>query len=59
MNYSAALPLFLIWRENFDGFHCFHGFFLSHAQEVKGRDLKNQNKKFCLTSLKNNLFNFQ
>ena len=22
--YMAALPLFLLWRENFDGFHCFH-----------------------------------
>ena len=42
MKYSAALPLFLIWCENFDGFHYFHmttyGVFFSHVQEVKGFD---------------------
>ena len=39
MKYSAAFPLLLVLRENFDGFHCFHmttcEFFFSHAQEVK------------------------
>ena len=57
MTYSVALPLFLIWRENFDGFHCFHittcGVFL-HAQDVKGCDFfenKKRNTKFYLTRL--------
>ena len=41
LKFMAALPLFLLLPENFDGFHFFHitccGFFL-HAQEVKGCD---------------------
>ena len=35
MKYSAALPMFLIWRENLLSYDNMRVFF-SHAQEVKG-----------------------
>ena len=63
MKYSAALPLFLKWRENVDGFYWFHmttcGFFrtLRSSKDVIFRENKNQNTKFCLTCLENNLIN--
>ena len=38
MKYSAALPMFLIWRENLLSSMTTCGFFFSDAQEVKGHD---------------------
>ena len=38
MKYSAALPMFLIWRENLLLYDNMRGFFL-HAQEVKECDV--------------------
>ena len=57
--FSVALPLFILWRENFDGFHSFHmttcGFFctLRMSKDVIFIKLEKQNTKFCFTCLEN------
>ena len=50
MKCSAALSMFLIWRENLLSYDNMRGFF-SHAQEVKGMwfFMKKIFTKFCLT----------
>ena len=54
LKYMAALPLFLLLRKIFDGFHCFHvpscGVFFARPGGQRMwffMKIKNQNTKFC------------
>ena len=55
MKYSAALPTFLIWRENLLSYDNMR-FFFAHAQEVKRNVIFHEKifTKFCLTCSENN-----
>ena len=55
MKYSAALPMFLIWRENLLSYDN-TGFFNTGQRDVICHE--KIFTKFCLTCSENNLFNF-